>query len=149
MTHPHRTASAQVSEFHSRRRVEFSDTDMGGMMHFSRFFVFAENAEHELLRSLGASVDFDLDGQRAGWPRVASSCEFHGPARFEDELDICLRILRKGRTSLTYGFEIRRGEDLLARGQTRAVCCLLDLPEGLRAVPIPSWIADQLEEAAP
>ena len=38
--------------FRTRRRVEFVDTDMGGIVHFSRFFVFMETAEHEFLEAL-------------------------------------------------------------------------------------------------
>ena len=47
----------QASEFQTRRKIEFSDTDMAGIVHFSRFFIFMETAEHEFLRSLGTSVD--------------------------------------------------------------------------------------------
>ena len=42
--------------FRVKRRVEFADTDMAGIVHFSAFFVYMEQAEHELLRSLGLSV---------------------------------------------------------------------------------------------
>ena len=43
-------------EFQLSRRVEFSDTDMAGIMHFSNFFRFMEAAETAFLRSLGLSV---------------------------------------------------------------------------------------------
>ena len=33
-------------EYYIKRRVEFSDTDMAGIVHFARFFVFMEAAEH-------------------------------------------------------------------------------------------------------
>jgi len=42
-----------MHEYRTRRRIEFSDTDAGGLVHFARFFVFMEIAEHELLRALG------------------------------------------------------------------------------------------------
>lgn len=42
--------------FHWRRRVEFSETDMAGIAHFSSFIIYMEQAEHALLRSLGTSV---------------------------------------------------------------------------------------------
>ena len=48
-------------EYHTRRRIEFVDTDMAGIVHFSRFYVFMEQAEHELLRSLGLSVHGGVD----------------------------------------------------------------------------------------
>ena len=41
-------------EFKATRQVEFSETDMAGIMHFSNFFRFMETAEHGFYRSLGA-----------------------------------------------------------------------------------------------
>jgi 4-hydroxybenzoyl-CoA thioesterase/acyl-CoA thioester hydrolase len=45
-----------LAAFHTARRVEFRDTDAAGIMHFSTFFNRMEEAEHELLRTLGTSV---------------------------------------------------------------------------------------------
>jgi acyl-CoA thioester hydrolase len=138
-----------MHELRVRRRVEFADTDMGGIVHFARFYVFMEWAEHEFLRSLGASPGAfrDAEGHPIAWPRVAASCEFLSPARFGDELEIRLRVLRKGTKSLTYGFDIRREATEVARGQVTAVYCRVDGPGGLMAVPIPREIADQIDEA--
>ena len=43
-------------EFKVQRRVEFSETDMAGIMHYSNFFRFMETAEHAFYRDLGHSV---------------------------------------------------------------------------------------------
>lgn len=139
-----------MHEHRIRRRIEFSDTDMGGIVHFARFFVFMEGAEHDFLRSLGVRPGsyVDAEGRHVGWPRVATSCEYLSPARFGDELEIHLRVLRKGGSSLTYGFEIRRGETAVARGQVVTAYCHLDAPGGVKAVRIPPEIAGLLEEAA-
>ena len=51
-------------EFQITRRVEFSETDLAGIMHFSNFFRFMESAEHAFFRSLGFSVA--RSPQRAG-----------------------------------------------------------------------------------
>jgi acyl-CoA thioester hydrolase len=136
-----------VYEHLARRCVEFADTDMGGMVHFARFFVYMETAEHEFLNALGTEVHFQVDGATIGWPKVAVSCEYLAPARLGDELTIHLRVLRKGEKSLTNGFEIRRGETLVARGSLTSACCRLDGPEGVRAVPIPATLAARIEEA--
>lgn len=136
-----------MHEFRTRRRVEFADTDMGNLVHFSRFFVFMETAEHQMLRSLGADVHTRHEGHTIGWPRLSASCDYLSPARFGDELEILLRVERKGTKSMTYGFEIRCGERLVARGRLAAACCVLDEPGGLRAIPIPPFIADRLGEA--
>lgn len=138
-----------MHEFTTRRRVEFSDTDMSGIAHFARFLVFMESTEHEFLARLGGSagVSTASNGVLLGWPRVAARCEYLAPARFGDILEIHLKVLHKGRTSLTHGFTIRCGEILVARGQVTAVHCVLNEPGGLRPVPIPERLASRIEEA--
>ena len=48
--------SAMPYEFKTIRRVEFSETDMAGIMHYSNYFRFMETAEHAFFRSLGLSI---------------------------------------------------------------------------------------------
>ena len=139
-------------EFHTQRRIEFADTDMAGIVHFSRFFVFMESAEHEFQRALGSNVHFEHEGRHIGWPRVATNCEFKSPARLGDVLDIHVRVLRKGRRALTYGFRFSCEGRLVAEGQISCICCALGTPypkEGgkLEPVPIPDFLANQIEEA--
>lgn len=144
-----RPDDAPISEFRTTRRVEFADTDLGGIAHFSRFFVFIETAEHELMRSLGTSVHVtDPGGRVIGWPRVEASCEFVGPLRFGDEVEILLRVARKGERSMTYEAELRTGGRLCARGRMSSVCCVLNDPAGLKPIPIPEPLASRLAEAA-
>jgi YbgC/YbaW family acyl-CoA thioester hydrolase len=136
----------RVSEFTTRRKIEFADVDQAGIVHFSRFFIFMETAEHEFLRSLGTSVHSEWDDQKIGWPRLKASCEYVSPARFEDELQIRLTILRKGKKSMTYGFEFTRNQDVIARGEIISACCTLNGEDGMKAIEIPAWIADQIKE---
>lgn len=133
------------SEFHTTRRVEFSDTDMAGIVHFSRFFVFMEAAEHAFLRSLGTSVSTEWDGNKIGWPRLEATCTYLSPAVFEDVLDIHLKVIRKGTKSVTYRFDFFRGETAIARGELSTVCCICNPDEKIRSIPIPDFIADQIQ----
>ncbi len=136
------------SEFHTTRRVAFSDTDMAGIVHFSRFFVFMEAAEHAFLRSLGTSVSTEWDGNKIGWPRLEATCTYLSPAVFEDVLDIHLKVIRKGTKSLTYRFDFFREETAIARGELSAVCCICNPGEKIRSIPIPDFIADQIADEA-
>ena len=90
--------------FHTSRFVEFADTDMAGIMHFSAFFRFMEAAEHALLRSLGLSVFTEIGGEVITFPRVAASCDFSSPAKCEEVLEIDVTVERVGTKSVTYGF---------------------------------------------
>jgi len=136
-------------EFHARRKVEFSDTDMAGIVHFSRLIVFMENAEHAFMEALGGSVSMHYEDHEIGWPRVAVSCEFVSPARFNEIVDLHLRVLHKGTSAVTYGFDIKVGDRLVGRGKMTSVCCIMDRETGPRPTPIPPFIADQIEEAPP
>jgi 4-hydroxybenzoyl-CoA thioesterase/acyl-CoA thioester hydrolase len=135
-----------MRQFRTHRRCEFADTDMGNLVHFSRFFVFMETAEHEFLRAVGLEVHSRIDGHLVGWPRLAAACEYVSPARYGDELDILLEVERKGRSSMTYRFTIACGGRLVARGRLTSVCCVLDDPAGLRAIPIPEPVAARIED---
>jgi acyl-CoA thioester hydrolase len=141
--------SLMPSAFVHRRLVEFSETDMAGIVHFAQFFRYMEAAEHAFLRSLGLSVHMELEGRLVGWPRVHASCDYRRPLRFEDEVEVRLTVREKGERSLTYDFAFVRvtpaPEEEVARGSLTVVCVSLDAePGGMRAIPIPPRFADQL-----
>src|SRR5215471_17605184 len=120
--HPSRSSSMSTA-FVTTRRVEFSDTDAAGIAHFVAFFRMMEQAEHELLRSIGLSVEMHDAAGKISWPRVNAKCDFQSAAKFEDLLDIEVRLARLGKKSVTYSHRILRGSELLAEGQITAVCC--------------------------
>jgi 4-hydroxybenzoyl-CoA thioesterase/acyl-CoA thioester hydrolase len=134
--------------FHTTRLVEFSDTDMAGIMHFSAYFRYMEAAEHELLRSIGLSVYSEIDGAAISFPRVAASCEYASPVRCEDVLDIDVRVERVGTKSVTYAFHFSdRGRDV-AQGKMTSVCCRVEHGQPPVSIPIPDGFAAKLRNMA-
>jgi YbgC/YbaW family acyl-CoA thioester hydrolase len=137
-----------TTPFVARRRVEFCDTDMAGMMHFANYLRFMESAECEFWRSIGLSVAWQTGGERLGFPRVSASCDYARPARFEDVLDIMVTVKAIGTKSVTFGFEFARSGEVLARGTISAVCCRATRPgQALESIPIPDDIRAKLESA--
>jgi acyl-CoA thioester hydrolase len=134
--------------FRTARFVEFADTDMAGIMHFSAFFRYMEAAEHALLREMGFSVYSEIDGDVVSFPRVAASCEFHSPARCEDVLDIDVKVLRVGTKSVTYGFAFSQHGRDVAAGQMTSVCCRVPHGKPPQSIPIPAAVAARLREYA-
>ncbi len=112
---------------------------MAGIVHFANFYRMMENAEHAFFRSLGFSVHGEYDGVHIGWPRVATSCEFFAPLRFEDTVDIQLIVLEVRNRSVRYGFRFWKGEIEVARGMVSTVCAAVGGGK-LAAVPIPEAI---------
>jgi len=138
-----------LSTFTVRRRVEFVDTDAGGIVHFSRYPVFVETAEHRFREAAGHDVHGEVrDGAPIGWPRVAMTVNYHSPARFGDTLDIALAVARLGDKSITFGFDVRVGERRIVSGTMTSVCCVLD-PHGgaVRGIPIPDDVRAQFAVA--
>ncbi len=137
-------------QFIHRRRVEFCETDMAGIVHFANYYRYMEQAEHEFFRSLELPMMVERDdGTTLGWPRVSASCSFKVPARFDEILEIRLRVERKGVKSLTYRFDISRGDTLVAVGQVKTVCCEFRPGEDLRSIEIPAPYDERIEEAPP
>jgi 4-hydroxybenzoyl-CoA thioesterase/acyl-CoA thioester hydrolase len=139
------TTCFQTPCFQTQRRVEFRDTDAAGIVHFSAFFVYMEQAEHEMLRSLGLSVALrDQEGE-IGWPRIAASCEFLCPARFEEILDVEVAVSRLGRKSVTYDVRFACGGTPVARGTMTSVCCRIRPGQPPEAIEIPEAFAQKLQ----
>jgi YbgC/YbaW family acyl-CoA thioester hydrolase len=132
--------------FTTTRRVEFGDTDMAGIMHFSNFFRFMEAAESDFLRSLDLSVSWIEAGVKWGFPRVSAACDFQKPARFQDLLTIAVTLERLGAKSVSYRFEFanQRGE-VLAAGRITAVFCRTLGPDRMESHEIPAEIRAKLE----
>jgi acyl-CoA thioester hydrolase len=134
--------------YRTTRRVEFRDTDAAGIAHFSAFFFYMESVEHEFLRSLGLSVLSEDQTGPVSWPRVSASCDFQSAVRFEDGLDLSLRIARLGAKSVTYEFEFACAGRTVATGKTVAVCCRFPAGRPPESIPIPAAITDKLRAFA-
>ncbi len=137
-----------MEPFRTRRRIEFYETDMAGIVHFSNFFRFMEFAEVEFLRSLGISVRLEWDGEHIGFPRVSASCEYKAPAKFEDILDIAVILDSIGRKSVSYVFEFSRDGQPVATGRVTAVCCRITPEHKLEAIEIPETLRNLLIQKA-
>ena len=96
--------------FKTQRRVEFRDTDTAGIVHFSNFFAYMEQAEHALLRSIDLGVICEIDGQTISWPRVNAQCNYRNAIKFEEIIDIHVSVTKIGTKSLTYGFKFFRDQ---------------------------------------
>lgn len=131
-----------------RRRIQFAETDMAGIVHFSVFYRIMEETEHAFFRSLGLSIMAPQpDGTVIGWPRVRAQCAFIAPAFFEEEIEIEARVRRRGFKSLTMAYLFRRGETVLATGEMKTVCCRCPPGQPFYSIEIPESYAAQLVES--
>ena len=136
-------------EFKAQRRVEFSDTDMAGIMHYANFFRFMETAENGFYRSLGFSVVMKETDPRLGWPRVHASFDFHRALRFEDEFEIRIRIVAIDEGTISYSCVLSRGETRIATGRFTIACASRQPNQPMRRTAIPPEIRARLAVAPP
>ncbi len=127
--------------FQTERRVEFRDTDAAGIVHFSVFFAYMEEAEHAFLRHLGLSVVSKIENQVVSFPRVAVQCDYKKSIKFEQVITINVSLARIGTKSLTFQHEISNADgEPVASGTITTVCCQIpqksDLHESLKPIPI-------------
>ena len=115
-------------------RVGFSDTDAQGVVYYGRYLPYFDLARTEYHRHLGA---IDIRGEFA---MRASIVEYHAPARFDDLLEVFVRVERVGTTSVTYDhaayrFDEDGGSDVLM-ATAKQTLVLIDLADR-RPVPVP------------
>jgi acyl-CoA thioester hydrolase len=139
--------SSRLSEHVLRRRVQFYELDSAGIVHFSWYFRYLEEAEHALWRAAGLSIA--PPGAAVAFPRVSASFDYHRPLRFEDEFDIRIRITAIADKSIQYACTLYRGETHIATGAATIVCVTKGADGTMKAAPIPREIADRFEAAPP
>lgn len=141
MTDEAQTLPLAPGAFVYRRRVQFAETDLAGIVHFSWYFKYMEEAEHALFRAGGLSVAHD----GLHWPRVNARCEYRQPLRFEDEIEVHVRA-GFGRRRMQYGFEIVRDGTVAATGVMTSVCARTNASGALETVEVPAEVVERLAD---
>jgi len=134
-----------VSKYRMQRRVQFYETDTAGLVHFSWFFRYMEEAEHALWRSAGLSIA-PADA-KIGFPRVAASFDFHNPLKFEDEFEISLSITAISKKTINYQVHIIKNDIPIASGKLTVACVTKQTGRPMKAVNIPKEIVEHFQVA--
>ena len=101
----HETDRKPPFRYAAYTRVGFSDTDAQGVVYYGRYMPYFDLARTEYHRHLGA---ISIRGEFA---MRASIVEYHAPARFDDLLEVFVRVERIGTTSITYDHAAYRLDD--------------------------------------
>ncbi|MDJ0863599.1 MAG: tol-pal system-associated acyl-CoA thioesterase [Gammaproteobacteria bacterium] len=126
-------------------RVYYEDTDAGGVVYYANYLKFMERARTEWLRQLGFEQD-DLR-QRDGVLFIVQhvDLDYLKPGRFNDLLQVSVRIRRRGRASMELAQEVTRSPgELLCSGMVRIVC--VDAAS-LRPRPVPADVLKEIKLA--
>ncbi len=126
-------------------RVYYEDTDAGGVVYYANYLKFMERARSEWLRQLGFEQDRLLRQEGVVFIVHHVSVDYLKPGRFNDLLDVSVRILRRGRASLELAQEVtRQPGEVLCSGVIRIAC--VDAVE-LRPCALPAHVLKEIKRA--
>jgi acyl-CoA thioesterase FadM len=114
-----------MKEFTYLGEVDFSDTDAGGLAHFTSVLRWVERAEFAWFKSFGVKSFEPLDeGGYNGSPRVSVRCDYRIPMLPCEQYSVVLSPVKVGKTSFTYAFRVLKDRDpekISAEGQITIV----------------------------
>ena len=122
-----------------KRRLRWADADAAGRLHFPRIFEVIMEAESELLRRFGWSIDerrchYDF-------PRVSVECRFLRIIALDAPYRLRLVVGKLGNSSIRYDYCVFDAEDEVAIEGTMIVVVTQDG----KTVPIPTGLRTALE----
>lgn len=125
-------------------RVHWVDTDIAGVMHFSNFFRYFEACEEEFYRSISLPFTEIRDKYGVMMPRVEAHCQYKAACRFDDVIEVTLKVREVGEKTITYDFRMVRKPDekLAAEGYVKCIA----VNEEWKAVPLPSAVAKIVQD---
>ena len=126
-------------KFSATTRVGFSDTDAQAVVYYGRYMPYFDLARVEYHRSLDMLLAEADDRQ---FVMRAMHVEYHMPARFDDLIEVDVRVSRIGTSSVTYEFAAYLEGDELAVTATQTVV-LVDLAER-KPCPVPDWWRERI-----
>ena len=129
-------------KYSSLTRVGFSDTDAQGIVYYGRYLPYFDQARVEYARHLGMLA---RGPQEHEFVMRASTLEYHAPARFDDLLEVFIRVSRIGRTSVTYDCAAYRVDDDVLMVTAQQTLVLVDLDER-RPCPVPDSFKERVRE---
>jgi len=120
-------------------RVHWVDTDTAGVMHFSNFFRYFEACEEEFYRSLSLPLTEIRDRFGVLLPRVEAHCQYKAACKFDELVDVTLKVREVQDKTIIYDFQVIRQSDgkLAAQGFVKCIA----VNSGWKAVPLPPEVA--------
>jgi acyl-CoA thioester hydrolase len=124
----------------SRVRVRYAETDKMGVVYYANYFVWFEVARADLLRSLGWSYR-EMEASGVALPVIEAHCEYHRPARYDDELEIGAEARVLSPVTLEFRYQVFEVDAQVLKATGRTVHASLNaagkpcrLPDRVRQV---------------
>ena len=101
-------------------KVYYRDVDQMGIVYYTRYLEYFEEARTELLNSLGLTISF-IEDRGIQLPVIASHCDYKRGAKLEDKLVIEASIAEIPKVKLNINYYIfdKGSNKQLVKGYTR------------------------------
>jgi acyl-CoA thioester hydrolase len=123
-------------------RVGFSDTDAQGIVYYGRYLPYFDQARVEYARHLEMLATGPEEHE---FVMRANTIEYLAPARFDDLVEVFIRVARIGTTSVTYECAAYRVDDDVLMVTATQTLVLVDLDER-KACPVPEWFKERIRD---
>lgn len=131
--------------FEVRFQTYRADVDAAGIVYFSHFFRYAEQAEEELFRAAGKERLRLIEEHRVWMPRVEAFAKFSRPIRHGGAIRVQVNPQFRGVKAVRYDFVIvdDQTSEHLAAGYITVVC----VDANFKSTPIPEAIRKVIEKS--
>ena len=131
-------------------RVRYAETDQMGVVYHANYLIWFEVGRVELMRALGIEYKRMEIEDDCHIVVVDVRCRYHSSARYDEELRVRTRIAESRNRMIRFSYEVLRGQELLAVGETLHVICGSNgkpklLPEKYRVILTASTVPSALE----
>ncbi len=130
----------QDFRFFHRLRVRWAEVDMQKIVFNAHYLMYVDTAVADYWRALALPYEEAMHALGGDLYVKKASVEYHGSARYDDQLDIGLKCARIGTSSMTFTGAIFRGDTLLISCELiyvfadPATQTSRPVPEGLRKI---------------
>ncbi len=125
-----------------RLRVRWAEVDRQGIVFNGHYLTYFDVGITEYYRELGYPYPDGLAQHGTDLYVRKAEVEYHASAEYDDELDICVRVERLGRSSFDFRVEIHRADRMLVSG--KVVYVNAD-PIARKAAPLPDFLRDAIQ----
>lgn len=124
-----------------RIRVRWAETDAQGIVFNGHYLTYFDVGVTEYWRAIGLPYPHTVEGTGVDLFAVRSAVDYHAPAHYDDELDVCARVAHMGNSSIRFEMALQRNGAHITSGELIYVCAD---PVARKSAPIPARLREAI-----
>jgi YbgC/YbaW family acyl-CoA thioester hydrolase len=134
-------SSLDKGSFHLRHglRVRWAEVDAQNIVFNAHYLAYFDIGITEYWRAIGLPYPDNIVGSGGDLYVVKSLVNYHAAARYDDQLEICVRAARVGNSSMAFDMAIFRAEECLITGE---IVYVFACPDERKSRPLPANLRD-------